>query len=249
MVNSTEGSGGRLGNQLFRNVASSILAEKFNLKFTYGAAQSMNNLGIRLFTTGEYIFDTTQPLNDSNYMSTLNQDTLSCNVDPIYAYFQTQDISHLIRNYMASEPVKSVIIHANLYKSRYQNNNDVYVHVRLGDAAQWSPSFEYYDMVLSTLSFGCGYLSSDMISHNLCQRLMEKYNLKPLNLNQEQTIMMASTCKYIVLSSGTFSWTIGVLGFYSDVYYPNPARRPVWHGDIFVFDDWQQIDYDVDVSL
>jgi hypothetical protein len=52
--------------------------------------------------------------------------------------------------------------------------------------------------------------------------------------------MFASSCKNVVLSNGTFSWLIGLLGFYSNVYYPK--IKTVWHGDIFVFPDWNEID-------
>jgi len=53
--------------------------------------------------------------------------------------------------------------------------------------------------------------------------------------------MFGSTCQHIVLSGGTFSWLIGFLGFFSDVYFPS-NREKVWYGDIFVFPRWKGVE-------
>jgi hypothetical protein len=60
-----------------------------------------------------------------------------------------------------------------------------------------------------------------------------------LDINEVDTIKFASTCKYIILSNGTFSWMIGVFAFFSDIYYPIMKKK--WNGDIFVFEDWKGI--------
>jgi len=99
--------------------------------------------------------------------------------------------------------------------------------------------FEYYDKVLQKISFTNGYISSDTIHHEICIKLIEKYNLHIISKDEVATIQFGSTCKYIVLSSGTFSWLIGLFGFYSQIYYPEEYKK--WHGDIFVFDDWNKI--------
>jgi hypothetical protein len=58
--------------------------------------------------------------------------------------------------------------------------------------------------------------------------------------NEVDTIMFGNTCKYIVLSGGTFSWLIGLLGFNSVVYYPK--QKQLYYGNIFVFPDWNGIE-------
>lgn len=63
-------------------------------------------------------------------------------------------------------------------------------------------------------------------------------------LNEIDTIMFGSTCKNIILSNGTFSWMIGVFGYHSTIYYPDPKLKECWHGDIFVFDDWNKVQYE-----
>jgi hypothetical protein len=69
-----------------------------------------------------------------------------------------------------------------------------------------------------------------------------KYNLKIIDYDEVNTVMFGSTCKYIVLSNGTFSWLIGFLAYYSNIYYPKIIHK--WHGDIFIFDSWNEIEYD-----
>jgi hypothetical protein len=93
--------------------------------------------------------------------------------------------------------------------------------------------------VLSLILFETGYISSDSIDHEICKKLILKYKLIIYNDNEINTIQFASTNKYIILSSGTFSWLIGIFSFFSEVYYPK--IKVIWHGDIFVFPKWKEI--------
>jgi hypothetical protein len=90
--------------------------------------------------------------------------------------------------------------------------------------------------------FSTGYISSDSINHPICKRLIEKYGLRIYNSDEIDTILFASTCSKIVLSTGTFSWLIGFLAPFSTVYYPKITHW--WHGDIFVFEHWNEISLD-----
>jgi hypothetical protein len=156
-------------------------------------------------------------------------------------YFQNQEIANFIRKYLCEQPRKIAIYNKNIFNYRYEINNDIFVHVRLDDATQYNPGYEYYAKVLNDLTFERGFISSDTIDHPLCKLLIEKHGLIPVQTNEVHTIMFASTCKYLLLSSGTFSWTIGILGWYSTVYYPDPELQTKWHGDIFGFQDWNKI--------
>ena len=75
----------------------------------------------------------------------------------------------------------------------------------------------------------------------MCQILIKKYNMEVFNSDMVDIVMFASTCKYIILSSGTFSWMIGLFAYFSEIYYPKIKNK--WHGDIFVFDTWKEINY------
>ena len=67
----------------------------------------------------------------------------------------------------------------------------------------------------------------------------KKYNLTVFNSGEVETIQFGSSCKHIVLSSGTFLWFIGVFSLDSTIYYPKIKK--IWHGDIFIFPEWNEI--------
>jgi hypothetical protein len=161
-------------------------------------------------------------------------------------YCQTREFVLFLYDQYYIDPVLSIekqisIINANKYKSRYENNDDVCIHVRLGDVSQYNPGFAYYDNILTSLKFTNGYICSDSPNHPTVKKLIEKYKLKIVIGNEPDTIMFASTCKYLILSQGTFSWLIGFLGFFSEVYFPKIKKK--WHGDIFVIPTWNEIDW------
>ena len=207
--------------------------------------EDFENIGIEFYKNGTNNYNETTEtieINNDNFLNYIINDklTINCNVtfNPT-SYFQTKEFAIYIRNYLLQDAIKSNIINKNEFNIRYNNNNDVYIHVRLGDSIKYNPGFEYYDSILSKLSYTNGYISSDTINHDICQKLINKYNLKIIICNEIQTIKFGSTCKYIILSNGTFSWFIGVLSFFSIIYFPK-IKYP-WHGNIFVFNDWNEI--------
>jgi len=244
-MNTTRCHGGRLGNSLFVGIAVHLIAKRSNLKFNYKYHDKFKKLGIELFS-GENTFDETISLRDNNFMGLINSE------EPIYknihvlnnVWCQIKEYAFFLKDYLEKEEQKSKIINANQHSDRYKNNNDVYVHVRLGDVAHrgFTPGFDYFDKALTALKFENGYISSDSINHPLCKQIIEKFKLKTIETSEEDTIAFASTCKYLVLSSGTYSWMIGVLGYFSEIYYPKIYK--VWHGDVFVFPEWKEIEYD-----
>ena len=138
-------------------------------------------------------------------------------------YCQTSYTSRLYLKYLYDN--KNSIINSNPYKNRYNYNNDVFIHVRLGDVVNKNPGLKYYTNVLESIHFDKGYISSDSIDHSICKELIAKYNLTVIILDEIQTIQFASTCKYIILSNGTFSWMIGSMGFFSKVWYPKVKKH------------------------
>ena len=72
----------------------------------------------------------------------------------------------------------------NKYKDRYNNNNDCYVCVRLGEVAKYNPGFGYYDYILSTLSVNNIYLSTDSRDHLIIKQITDKYpNIQITDIN------------------------------------------------------------------
>ena len=154
---------------------------------------------------------------------------------------QTREFSYALKYYFDKVKIRLNVIKNNIFKERYDKNNDLYIHLRLGDVeSRFKNIYEYYEKSISKLKFDNGFISSDDVNHNICQKLIQKYNLKILNYDEIETIMFASTCNHIVLSGGTFSWLIGFLAFFSkNIYYPTITNK--WYGDIFVFNHWRTI--------
>ena len=148
-------------------------------------------------------------------------------------WLQTKKYCLYLYKYFNNLVYKNKIIMSNVFKERYNNNNDLFIHLRLGDVQSNTLKVtKYYDNLLSKLDFENGYISSDSIQNETCKYFIKKYNLNIVNYSEVKTIMFGSTCNNIILSGGTFSWLIGFFAFYSEnIYYPyyeNP-----WFGDIF----------------
>ncbi len=248
----TTSSNGRLGNQIFRNIAISLVAKKFDLNVTYCSQDLFQNLGINLYS-GTKKYSNTKKITDDNYLEIFQRNTdIDFNLNSDRDYFQTKYISNLIYNYLNSDENKESIIKANLYKDLYNNNEDVFMHIRLGDVIRHNPGIDYYINALREIfnekkNIKKLFIASDSLNHELIKQITNfvnsNYNINvyQVNKNEVNTIMFASTCKYIILSHGTFSAVIGYMSFFSKIYYPK--IKIIWHGDIFSINGWNEINY------
>ncbi len=241
MTHTISGGGGRLGNQIIRGLAVSIIAEKHDLRASYFDKELIKKLGINLFS-GNNSYESTVYLLDENYFSILNQDILDTNLDATSRFFQTKDITNLLYNYLHSSQIKSNIIDVNPFKERYNSNNDLYIHIRLTDAVQWNPGLEYYIKTIKNFDFDKLYISSDDTSHFIITQILENYpDAEIINYDETETIQFASTCKNIILSHGSFSAVIGYLAFFSNISYPEYQTDKIWYGDMFSINGWNKI--------
>ena len=199
-MTTTTANNGRLCNQIIRNVAVSIIAEKHDLMVTYANKDWIQTLGIELFC-GKNNHNETMVLKDDNYFEILNKDTFSYNLDPNGHYFQTKEITFFLYGHFRSKSSAKRIIEKNVFQTRYKNNNDVFVHIRLGDAAQHSPGMDYYLRAIRTVGeFDQLYIASDDIHHPIIRGIIEQYPNAQLNTepNDEiHTIQFGSTCRFV----------------------------------------------------
>jgi hypothetical protein len=200
----------------------------------------VTQLGIDLFV-GTKTHKETKLLLDKNYFEILGLEALYYNLDPNGNFFQTKEISGLIFNNINQS--KNNIIDRNPFKERYNNNNDLLLHLRLDDAAQWSVGIKYYLTLINSISFDKLYVTTDQVSHPYILEIKALYpNVEILNLGEIKTFQFASTCKSIILSHGSFSAVIGYLAFFSKIYYPDYGLASmVWFGDMFSIDGWNKI--------
>ena len=249
---STVQTPGRFGNHFIRNIVMHILAEKYDLVVEYSYWAKICTLGIPLFS-GTRMFKENRILDSDAKMEGLLQEIESSDfvlqtnlIMQGDIYCQTREMTNRIYDFLRSERIRDGIIQANPFRSRYEKNRDVFVHIRLGDVAEKNPGFAYYEKVLKSLEtkgYDRIFLSSDSPSHPICHKLfMEFRNTSFLQVSEIQTINYASTCKYVVLSHGSFSAIIGYFAFFSEVYYPayDPAKR--WYGDMFSVPGFQRVD-------
>lgn len=230
---------GRLGNIFFVNMFLHFMSIRYDLKCYYKHSQIFNALGI-YFNKGNKIYKTTCLITDNNFMYVLKHDfSLRSNLIIMdNVWFQKKEFCNILKVYFERDKNQNKIIDKNIYRYRYNNNNDLFVHIRLGDVSEITKqNTNYYDRLLSDLIYENGYISSDSINDPFCVELIQKYDLTIVDWDEVNTIMFASTCNYIILSGGTFSWLIGFLAFYSEkIYYPDIDNK--WYGDIFSFTNW-----------
>ena len=168
-MSKTTGGNGRLCNQIIRNLALSILAEKYDLYVEYSNYDNINNkLGIELFV-GNKKHDKTVTINNNNYMNYFNNNIKNnYNFNFMKAYFQTEEITTILHKHLTNK-MKN-IIDKNPYKERYKNNNDIFLHIRLSDAKQWNVGIDYYIHCINSLKYDNIYIGSDNFNDELIKK-------------------------------------------------------------------------------
>ncbi len=217
---------GRLCNQIIRNLSLSLLAKKYDLYVEYSNFDNINNkLGIKLFI-GNQKYDETIAINDDNYMHYLKNDVKNNkNFDLMNGFFQDEEITTILFNHLKDN--KDNIINKNNYRERYNNNNDIFIHIRLTDVSKFNPGIDYYIHCLNLIKYDNIYIGTDNFNDDLIKKLKNLYpNIIFFKEDPIKTIQFGSTCKNIILSHGTFSAIIGYIGFFSNVYFPN--INPNW---------------------
>ena len=248
-MTTTTSRNGRLGNQIFRNIAVSIVSEKQNLLVNYSSLKLIKSLGIPLFS-GTRTFKKNKEINlrDDNYFEILSKprESIESNLQPNYSYFQTNLISNFIYNYLRSQEIRDKIMECNPFKTCYDNNSDCFIHIRLTDVANKNPGIDYYLKALAqvpNIESETVYIASDDVEHSIIKSIVSKYPKTVIVKDNEiRTIQFGSTCKHIILSHGSFSAVIGYLGFFSHIYYPKYDSGNMWYGDMFSIPGWNQID-------
>lgn len=240
-MTSTINSSGRLANQIYRNLAVSMIAYRRNLYCEYNYHDVIHKLGIQLFS-GDFIYDNTIELTDDNYFNIYYDVSLRSNLNANNCYFQTKAISNLINYYLHTKAVKENIINTNIFKYRYNTNNDIYIHIRLDDVAKYNPGIDYYLKAISNIEYDNIYISTDEKNHIIIEQLITKYPKSTIiNYDEVTTIQFATTCKHIILSHGSFSAVIGMLSYFSNIYYPQYEDGKIWYGDMFSIKGWNKI--------
>ena len=248
-INNSNIHNSRFGNLFFINMFLNMMSMKYNLKCSYKHVSQFNKLGIHYFK-GTATYDKHLLVTEDNFMYILKNNLEPCNlIITNNVWFQTNEFCKILYKYFKVEKVRNKIINKNIYNTRYNTNNDLFIHVRLGDVKKQSyDSFNYVDSMISNIDYDKAYITSDNIEDAFCQKLIHKHKLRVYISDEHDTIMFGNTCNNILMSGGTFSWMIGFLAFHSkNIYIPNITEK--WYGDIFVYDNWISPQAKLNVNL
>lgn len=190
-----------------------------------------------LDVTDEY-FDDNVVVNSYNYMDVYDSDRIRYNVI-LDDYFQTGEIVKRFGSEL---------------KSCFELNEDTIdgtiVHYRLGDLlrlydGEAIAKLSYFEKSIESIGDTKKiYITSDSPDHENVRYLIDRYDMTLVNMSCGDTIRFASRFTHKVLSLGTFSWWIGLLGkFDSEVYCPEPSEYCNWLGNIYVLDGWKYMSY------
>jgi len=223
---------GRLGNNLFQYSVARILSENLNQKIiTEKPDFPFDNFnGLDENDYKENII-----VNDNNFLEILKIKNIEANLI-LNGYFQNK---FFVLEY--KKKIKDII------EQNLNSIDGVYLHYRLGDTINlenWNPKYEYYTYCLDKILNKSNkevFITTDSPHHYSIQKLAQDYKAKIINNNAKDSILLCSRFTNKILSLGTFSWWIGFLNNQHNIYCPNLNDYKIWHGDIFVFDDWNII--------
>lgn len=226
----------------------SLLSKKYKIIATYSRDEELTAMGIEFHRQPSEDLtarDIVVELNDNNIVDYIKGEYPVERirfVDVDDTYYQTPAVCQLFKEVFSEPATRQRIREHNPFRERYGANRDVFVHVRLGDVAAHASTLAYFERALAAVPFEKGFISSDSPDHPHICALINKYNLAFVNGSPHQLIQFANTCKYLVLSHGTFSWMMGFFAFDAEkVQYPVIKHK--WHGDIFVFPEWEAVDW------
>ena len=274
---------GRFGNQFIRNTFMSMLATKYNLSAIYSHENEHARLGLPLYKgTMYWPANGANAVNAANTPNTVNEisdvdvigwlksseATLPTNmsVRNDNCYFQSRECSDLLHDYLKRHHLQ--IRAANKFAARYGTNDDIFMHIRLDDAAQWSPGYDYYARALTATlgaqtdtlgvqtdtlgvqtdtlgarararAAGTILLSSDSPGHPICQRLVADFpNAKILVCDDLVELIQFASTCRHVILSHG-SFSALIGNFsFDSTVYYPPYPFQMWFGDMFSNPGW-----------
>ena len=240
------------GNIFFGNIVAHILSEKYNVGAEYEKMISIqlatvvdaniekedNILENFQFEDNIKEFKNTCII-DNNYIIQLLETNINISKDTCYlidGFCQEPIIiKHIVKYFNnVNNFYCQRIINNNCFKNRYNNNNDLFIHIRAGDIfsnsnaqlnkTQIYPTYQFYKNILDKNNYDNIYIASDNIEHELCKKIIENYKVTIIDKTYLDTLMFGITCKEIIVSSGSYSFLFALFAFYTkNIYFDNKA--------------------------
>ena len=231
---------GGLGNKMFMYAAAYVLSKKHKLivatKLDEFPCKINNDVVARSFNTETIV-------NNNNFISIYNNNHIDSNL-VLSDFFQTKEIISLFQNEFRE-----------CFELNLTSIDGAIIHYRLGDLLSFKdknivPKLSYFEKCIGLIEDKKKlYITTDSPNHKNIKYLINKYDIKLIDLKRSETIKFASQFTTKILSTGTFSWWIGFLGNQnSKIYCPISNEYDVWLGDIYIFNNWNYISYKTDKS-
>ena len=137
------------------------------------------------------------------------------------------------------------IINNNKFKDRYNNNNDIFIYIRAGDIYEQKkskiiPTFDFYNKIIKKLKnkYSHIYICSNDKNNNIIKKLNNLYKIIYIEKGKIENILFGSTCKYIIMSSGSYSFLFGLLSFFSQKVYFNRFHNIIYNKKKGKYEQW-----------
>lgn len=222
---------GRLGNNILQYVIGYIFSKKFNLHYKINPNIESSNILKPINITGNFCDNNeVEYITDENISMFLEKTSIPCKNYIINGFFQTQEISELIRTYKSE-----------LFNLDYEKKDGIFLHYRIGDIEHNMSPLSYYEKAINLLgSNNKIYISSDTPNHKNILKLCSKYDCEIVSLNPVETIKFGKNFKKIILSEGSFSFWVGFLSSDSEIIINKRDVR--WAGHM-PLKEWEVLNY------
>ena len=226
---------GGLGNKMFRYGAAHILSKKHKMLISSELPEYPCNPNLDIIPRQ---FSSEILVTNKNFMEISEKENVESNLI-LDAYFQTSEI---VNKYKAD--LKSC------FELDQEPINGTIIHYRMGDLLhlykqEAVTKLSYFEKCIGYLNDKNNiYITTDSPNDETIKYLVNKYNMTLIDIKRADTIKFASRFTNKILSMGTFSWWIGLLGKQdSNVYCPIPTEYVDWMGDIYVLNNWNYVSY------
>jgi len=174
-----------------------------------------------------------------------------------------ENVIHLKGFFQNPQDIKWVVKNREILFNDVGSNDRLFIHVRSGDLTNGSDhpkksskenrelGYSYYETAISQSLTNNPtenkYISSDQPNSLIVKYLSEKFGLNIYRGNLIETILFGASSKYKVLSGGSYSLIMGIMGLdqSSSVCVPNYSLYKRWHPnyhDPLIMDhEWIQV--------
>lgn len=206
---------GGLGNQLFQYSLGRILADEMNCNLYVSNVNAITqhfsnatNITDRRDLSGDFLHVGYQ--SDSKYVQHVNLEEVTKHQGPVSlcGFFQKHWLYFPYR-----EKLKSIFSISNSTVF-VPSNNDLVVHVRLGDYVTLNHYLQYetYRSIISNANYEKCYIITDQPNNIIIKQLLELQNINLFHGSVMEDFTFIYNAKQTIISQSTFSWWATFLG-------------------------------------